>query len=377
VDVVSDDSYPDPADPASPAYAAMTRDLMRSLRHGQPWILMEQAPSAVNWRARNAPKTAGQMAAWSKQAIARGADGILFFQWRQSVAGAEKFHSGMVPHAGTGTRVWREVSQLGSDIAGLAGLEGERVDARVAIVFEWDSWRSLEQDAVPTKLSYVEHVSAWYTPLFERNVVVDFVRGDADLSGYRAVIVPSLFCATQAALDNLAAYADGGGHLVVTFQTGIVDENMHITPGGYLGSLQPALGVRVEEFAPLAPPDLRMRGTGTPPTIALTGGLTGTGLLWSESLQVPDADVISAFDSGSLAGSAAITRRANAWYVATLPDPALAGELLDGVLASAGVATDPAGTVERVQRGGYRFSIDHHSQAVDIEVLATTGTSHA
>ena len=121
VDVVSDDSYPDPADPLSPAYAAMTRDLMRSLRHGQPWILMEQAPSAVNWRARNAPKAPGQMAAWSKQAVARGADGILFFQWRQSVAGAEKFHSAMLPHAGTDTRVWREITELGADLAGPRG----------------------------------------------------------------------------------------------------------------------------------------------------------------------------------------------------------------------------------------------------------------
>jgi len=32
---------------------------------------MEQAPSAVNWRERNAPKRPGQMRAWSYQAIAR------------------------------------------------------------------------------------------------------------------------------------------------------------------------------------------------------------------------------------------------------------------------------------------------------------------
>jgi beta-galactosidase len=375
VDVVSDDSYADPADPVSPAYAAMTRDLMRSLRHGQPWILMEQAPSAVNWRARNAPKAPGQMAAWSKQAVARGADGILFFQWRQSVAGAEKFHSGMVPHAGTDTRVWREICELGSDLAGLAEIEGSRVDARVAIVFEWDSWRSLEQRAVPTTLSYVDHVFAWYAPLFERNVVADFVRADADLSGYDAVVVPSLFCATPAALDNLAAYAEGGGHLVVTFQTGIVDQNMHITSGGYLGSLQATLGVRIEEFAPLALPDPRRDGAGTPPTVALEGVRAGTGALWTEQLRVTDAEVLSVFGSGALAGSAAVTRRANAWYVATRPDPTLTGELLDDVLASAGVATDPGGTVERVQRGRYRFSIDHGSQAVQVEAMVKTGAS--
>ena len=51
------------------------------------------------------------MAALSAQAIGRGADGILFFQWRQSRAGAEKFHSAMLPHAGTDTRTWREVGR--------------------------------------------------------------------------------------------------------------------------------------------------------------------------------------------------------------------------------------------------------------------------
>jgi hypothetical protein len=83
---------------------------------------------------------------------------------------------------------------------------------------------------------------------------------------------------------------------------------------------------------------------------------------------VSDVDVLSVFGSGDLAGGAAITRRANAWYVATLPDGTLRGELLDDVLASAGVATDPGGTIERVQRGRYHFAIDHGSQAVQVEV---------
>ncbi|HBS74389.1 MAG TPA: hypothetical protein DEB55_08390, partial [Microbacterium sp.] len=47
------------------------------------------------------------------QSIGRGADGIMFFQWRQSRAGSEKFHSAMLPHAGTRTRTWREVVSLG------------------------------------------------------------------------------------------------------------------------------------------------------------------------------------------------------------------------------------------------------------------------
>jgi beta-galactosidase len=164
---------------------------------------------------------------------------------------------------------------------------------------------------------------------------------------------------------------------VVTFQTGIVDENMRITSGGYLGPLQAALGVRVEEFAPLAPPDLRKEGVGTPPSVALDGEFAGKGALWSERVRVSDAHVLSVFASGDLAGGAAITRRGNAWYVATVPEGALAGALLDDVLASAGVTTDPAGVVERVQRGAYRFAIDHASQSVRVEALAAGETSDA
>nr|WP_286344520.1 beta-galactosidase [Frondihabitans sucicola] len=161
VDVVSDDSYPDPADPVSPVYAAMQRDLLRSVGSGRPWLLMEQSPGAVNWRERNAAKAPGQMRAWSYQCVGRGADGILFFQWRQAKAGAEKFHAGMLPHGGTDTRVFREVESLGAELAALssAGLVGERVEADVAIVFDWDSWWALEQEAAPARLSYVEGCS--------------------------------------------------------------------------------------------------------------------------------------------------------------------------------------------------------------------------
>ncbi|WP_328808984.1 beta-galactosidase [Nonomuraea montanisoli] len=60
-DVVSNDWYPDPADPLFPVRAALTHDLTRSLGGGRPWLLLEQAASAVNWRAHNLPKPAGQL----------------------------------------------------------------------------------------------------------------------------------------------------------------------------------------------------------------------------------------------------------------------------------------------------------------------------
>src|SRR5205085_8836561 len=114
-DIVSDDSYPATAASLAPLAAAMACDLMRSLGGGKPWLLMEHTPSQVNWRAQNVLKRPGQMRLWSLQAVARGAEGIMFFQWRASQAGAEKFHGAMVPHVRTEqSRVWREVRSLGA-----------------------------------------------------------------------------------------------------------------------------------------------------------------------------------------------------------------------------------------------------------------------
>ena len=50
IDVISWDSYPDPEPLTQPVVAAFNHDLMRSLKNGQPFILMEQAPNQVNWR---------------------------------------------------------------------------------------------------------------------------------------------------------------------------------------------------------------------------------------------------------------------------------------------------------------------------------------
>jgi beta-galactosidase len=97
----------------------MICDLVRSLGKRRPWLLMEQASAHVNWRQRNATKRPGVMRLGSYQAVARGADGIMFFQWRQSKAGAENHHSGMLPHAGTDSRVWREVKTLGNELTRL------------------------------------------------------------------------------------------------------------------------------------------------------------------------------------------------------------------------------------------------------------------
>ncbi len=151
MDVIADDCYPDPANPHRVRDAAFQRDLIRSLKPGVPWLLWEQATDAVNWRPANAGKQPGALMAETAQSVARGADGIMFFQWRQSRAGSEKFHSAMLPHAGTETRTWNAVTDLGARLGALPELPAPGRDAQVALVFDWENWWAVEERDHPTR----------------------------------------------------------------------------------------------------------------------------------------------------------------------------------------------------------------------------------
>lgn len=240
VDFVSDDNYPDPRDPAAFRQAAFARDLMRSLKPGHPWLLMEQAPNAVQWRPNNAPKAPGQMAAWSEQAIARGSDGVMYFQWRQSRAGQEKFHSAMVPQSGTRSRTWQEIRRLGNDLA------ERRADTpdpgEVAIMWDWENAWALDQVDLPADINYTEQVFIWYQALHRAHIQCSFVKPTSELSGFKVIIAPTLYLLAETGAENLKSFVESGGTLVTTAFTDIVNEHDHFREGGYGVQLGDVLG---------------------------------------------------------------------------------------------------------------------------------------
>jgi beta-galactosidase len=339
---------------------------MRSLKAGAPWLLMEQAANAVNWRQRNVPKRPGQMRLGSYQSLARGADGIMFFQWRASKAGAEKFHSGMVPHAGTATRTWREVVQLGAELSRLDEVVGTCVSADVALLFDWESWWALEQPSKPSHdLLLLDQVALWYRPLWERNLAVDFVHPEAQLSRYRLVIAPNLYLVSDAAVDNVERFVESGGTFVLSFFSGIADERDHVRLGGYPAPFRRLLGAVVPEFWPLAEGETRQ--------VTLDGRRYSCDL-WSDWIELEGAEAVGVYDDGWLSGRPAVTRNGSAWYVGTRLDAAamdaLVGQLAQESDVVAPLVAPPG--VEVVQREGkgrsFLFLLNHAEQEASVEV---------
>jgi beta-galactosidase len=369
-DVVSQDSYPDTHQSDWMVQAGMVCDLIRSVGARRPWILMEQATSQVNWRQRNAAKHPGVMRLGSYQAVARGADGIMFFQWRQSKAGAEKHHSGMVPHAGIDSRVWREVKALGNELKKLDSLLTSQVKADVAILMDWNNWWALELDSKPSgDLKMTAQLYKYYKPLFERNITLDFAHPESDLSPYKLVIVPNLYLVNDASAQNINQYVQNGGTLLMSFFSGIVDENEHICLGGYPAPFRDMLGLLIEEYVPYSETQSN--------TFRTTDGKKFSCSLWSEVIHLRTAQALATFEKDYYAGYPAITSnqfgKGTAFYISTTPEQGGIDWLIDEICKTANLnpiaSNIPVGieVLQRVNKNeAWLFLLNHSTQKVTV-----------
>ncbi|HEX6686529.1 MAG TPA: beta-galactosidase [Candidatus Limnocylindrales bacterium] len=318
LDFVSWDNYP--PDEKSAARMALTHDLSRGIKDGQPFWLMEQTPSYTASRDVNPLKRPGVMRLWSWQAVAHGADAVLFFQMRASRGASEKYHGAVIGHAGrSDTRVFREVAALGAELDRVgAAVLGGRTPARVALLFDWDSWWALELSDGPNRhVKYLNVVLGYHRALWESGVDVDVLPVTADLSRYQVVLAPALHMLKGDVAQRLEEVAWRGGSVVTTFLSGRVDEHDNAFLMDIPGPLGDLMGVRVDEW------DAREPSVANPVRI---GESEFESRLVFELVIPQGAEVVGTYGSDFYAGTPAVTRNAFGdgfgWYVATDLDQA-------------------------------------------------------
>ncbi|MDR6555368.1 beta-galactosidase [Paenibacillus qinlingensis] len=383
LDVISWDNYPALDTPVS--LTSMTHDLMRGLKNGQPFMLMEQTPSQQNWQKYNSLKRPGVMKLWSYQAVAHGADTILFFQLRRSAGACEKFHGAVIEHVGhEHTRVFRECAELGHELVRLSDkVLDARVKARVGIVFDWENRWAVGLSSGPTiALDYVNEVHKYYDALFKQNIQADMIGTDTDLTGYDIVIAPVLYMVKEGYAKRVEQFVHAGGTFLTTFFSGIVNEHDRVTLGGYPGELRKVLGIWAEEIDALFPDQSNEIQLNKP--WGMLEGSYQCGIL-CDLIHAEGAEVKAVYGKDFYQGMPALTVNSygagQAWYVATSPDPAFLQGLLGNLCQDKGIMA-PITAVPGVEvsirtndnNDDFVFILNHNDQSSTIALGDLKGT---
>ena len=376
LDIISWDNYP--SNKTDMSTIALRHDLMRGLKEGQPFMLMEQTPSTQNWQPHNGLKRPGVMRLWSYQAVAHGADTIMFFQLRRSRGACEKFHGAVISHAGhEHTRVFRECAELGKELVELGdALLDSRIHARVALLFDWENWWALEFSSGPTvDLKYLPQIEKYYRACWNQNIPVDLISPAMDMDKYDIVIAPVAYLLQPGYAEKVEEFVSQGGTFLTTFFSGIVDDNDRAVLGGYPGELRKVTGIWAEEIDALFP-DMRNAIVISEAFPELAGNHV-VGLM-CDLIHAETAEVVGTYATDFYAGRPALTRnrfgQGWAWYVASDPEQGFVDRLVRYLCSEKGITPileTPVGieVTERHKDGQtFTFVLNHNADSIEIDL---------
>jgi len=330
VDVISWDSYPvwhtAGSDWKLGAQISFVQDQNRSMKDGKPFMLMESTPSNTNWQPVPKLKRPGMHKLSSLQAVAHGSDTVQYFQWRKSRGSAEKFHGAVVDHVGhENTRVFQDVAELGVVLQKLDPVIGTTVKPDVAIIYDWenrwaiDDMHGLGRD----RRNYAETCINHYRPFWSMGVPVDVIPEWADFRSYKLVVAPMLYMLQPGVADRLKQFVSGGGTVVMTYWSGIVDETDLCFLGGWPGDgLREVFGVWDEETDTITPDERNQVVMADGNALGLTGSYEARD--YFALIHAEGAQVLATFDSDFYAGRPALTvnqfGQGQAYYMASRND---------------------------------------------------------
>lgn len=297
---------------------ALHHSVVRSYKRRNFWI-METQPGRVDWGPINRSLDPGQTRELAWQAVAHGADAVLYWQWRSALNGQEQYHGTLVGPDGTPMPIFDEIARTAAELHVAAQyLVGTTpAPAEVALIYSQESRWSIEHERHSRDYDPVAVLKDWYRPFASAGIPVDVVAPDTDLSRYRLVMAPQMTVLDAATAHRLELYVARGGHLLLGPRSGMKDGDNALSLARQPGSLAALLGGRVDYYYPLDN------------EVGLSGlGIAGAARVWAETLEVqPGTTVLARYGahSGWLSNKPAFVmrERGKGWI-------AYIGALLDG-----------------------------------------------
>ena len=355
LDIAAYNNYPvwgGQKEPLPPHEIAFGLDHIRGLKQQNFWIT-EAIMGAQGHDVTGYLPRPNQARLWSWQSMAHGCEALLYFRYRGAAKGAEQFCYGILDADNRKGRKFYEVQSFFQEVPRYAQALEAPIQSSVAIVYDYDSLASFRIQRQSLLLDCPAEMKKLYKAFYDRNVSVDVIPAEADLSGYKIVLLPQLTVTKPEFLSKAERFVREGGVLVLTYRTGVKDPDNNlffgkVLPVGYAG----LAGVTVAETESLQDANaFPILGEGA------FAGTEGYGGVFRDMLEVQDADVLYRYGDPFYRSFAAVTRRrqgpGTVYYLGCSLDEGTTARLMEAVLSECGIETvsSPEG-MEIVTRGG-------------------------
>ncbi len=354
-----------------PALMAAELDMIRGTKQAPFWI-MEQQSGITGWNVMGRLPKPGQLALWSMQAVARGADAIVYFRWRVAAIGTEQYWHGILPHSGIPGRNYEELKELIAKTKGLLGdIHGSMPKPQAAMIFSYEQKHAIGIQPNNPDLNYQAHFQKIYNAFYRKQIQLDIIGDHAEIADYALVVAPLQYLMWPELADKYRSYVANGGTLVLDMRAGVKHRNnINYSAGALPGLLADLLGISIPEYDPLLKDSVSI----------LWDDVRGEGRLWADLVSV-DADscrTLATYASDFYSGTAAVTvnsyGKGKAVYVGSELDDRLYDRLIEELMASNGLNMPDGGLrgLERTERQTdekrYLFVLNHDGEAKTIAI---------
>ncbi|MCB1498814.1 MAG: beta-galactosidase [Bauldia sp.] len=332
-----------------PDMAPFHHDLYRAVGRGRWWV-MEQQAGPVNWAPWNPVPRPGQIRLFTWEAIAHGAERVMYFRWRQAPFGQEQMHSGLnLPDNSGLSPGGSEAAEVARELDAIGPLPAPTL-APVALVIDYEaSWITRIQPQGAT-FNYGELAYRWYEAARRLGLDIDIVPPGHDLSAYRLVLAPSLPYVSEVALN---AFKKTTAEIVFGPRSGSKTRHFSIPENLPPGPLAELIPFRVVEVASLRP------GL----TEEVKGRISGQVRRWREHIACEKEFAEAAFADGM----PAMIRSGRFSYLAGWAEIDLISAVLVAAAERARVATTSLPASLRLRRrGNLKFAFNYGSEPVEL-----------
>lgn len=360
LDFVSWDNYPDNQWGTSEyEYVSMAHENMRGAKD-KGFVVMEEQAGPAGWDILGSTPRPGQLRLWTHQAIAHGAEGIVYFRFRTALFGMEQYWYGVLDHDGVPRRRYYELQKTGMELQKLEKyiMNGQNLyDALIVKSYDNVWGHRIKRHA--DKYDYESHLYSFYKANSDLNINTAVSSGGYEK--YKAVYMIAYNIVTDAEAEEIKDYVKKGGTLVLTFRSGCRDEYNRVRPVALPGVFKEMAGIETVEFDALRKP------------VSACGEVNGTANIWCDIIEPESAKTICVYGSEYYKGKSAVTVNTygmgKVYYIGCDLDDKSMKELVSIISKDAGIEMieAPEG-VEIVKRDGYNIVLNHNEYEVNTGV---------